>query len=82
MKGTTAMFKLIYQQDEKDDVKTEILLESDSYDKVYDYLEDLLSADCDDGIDVVKNVMFDVGTSNIRRLTKMDNNSCYLICNE
>lgn len=76
------MFKLIYQQDENDDVKTEVLLESNSYDKVYDYLEDLLSADCDDGIDVVKNVVFDVGTSHIRRLTTMDNNSCYLICNE
>ena len=76
------MFKLIYQQDEKDDVKTEILLESNSYDKVYDYLEDLLSADCDDGIYVVKNVVFGIGTSHIRRLTKMDNNSCYIICNE
>ena len=72
------MFKLIYQQDEKDDVKTEVLLESNSYDN----LEDLLSADCDDGIDVVKNVVFGIGTSHIRRLTKMDNNSCYLICNE
>lgn len=76
------MFKLIYQQDENDDVKTEVLLESNSYDKVYDYLEDLLSADCDDGIDVVKNVEFGIGTSHIRRFTKMDNNSCYIICNE
>ena len=76
------MFKLIYQQDEKDDVKTEILLESNSYDKVYDYLEDLLSADCDDGIDVVKTVKFGIETSHIRRFTKMSDNSCYLICNE
>lgn len=57
----------------------EVLRTSDSFDSLYDYLEDLLSADEDDGKIIIDDMEFSVEEGRIRRLVKLDDGSCYTI---
>ena len=57
----------------------EILRTSDSFDNLYDYLEDLLSADEDDGKIIIDDMEFSVEEGRLRRLVKLDNGSYYTL---
>lgn len=68
-------YELAFQSKEGE----EILRTSDSFDDLYDYLEDLLSADEDDGKIIIDDMEFSVEEGRLRRLVKLDNGSCYTI---
>lgn len=61
------------------DSQEEILRTSDSLDDLYDYLEDLLSADEDDGNTVAYEKEFGIDEGHIRRVVILDNNSYYTL---
>ena len=68
-------YELAFQSKEGE----EILLTSDSFDNLCDYLEDLLSADEDDGKIIIDDMEFSVEEGRLRRLVKLDNGEYYTI---
>ena len=68
-------YELAFQSKEGE----EILRTSDSFDNLCDYLEDLLSADEDDGKIIIDDMEFSVEEGRLRRLVKLDNGEYYTI---